>query len=157
MRHIFFIVHSFHILYMKIRFASSEDIPNVLELWSAVGLTTRPEGRDHPKSITKQISQKNSWILIAEEEQQIIGAVLVTHDTRKGWINRLATHPERTREGIASKLLEEAEKTLLEQEIVVYCTLIIKDNTRSRIFFEKSDYSHYEGVTYYSKRLSQDM
>ncbi|MHA1442152.1 MAG: GNAT family N-acetyltransferase, partial [Candidatus Heimdallarchaeota archaeon] len=128
---------------MKIRFASSEDIPNVLELWSAVGLTTRPEGRDHPKSITKQISQKNSWILIAEEEQQIIGAVLVTHDTRKGWINRLATHPERTQEGIASKLLEKAEKTLLEQEIVVYCALIIEDNTRSRIFFEKSDYSHY--------------
>jgi len=142
---------------MKIRIALHEDIPSVLELWSAVGLTTRPIGRDHPKNITKQISQKNSWILIAEEEQKIIGVVLVTHDTRKGWINRLATHPERTQEGIASKLLEEAEKTLLEQEIEVYCALIVEDNTKSRNFFEKSGYSHYEGVTYYSKRLSQDL
>jgi ribosomal protein S18 acetylase RimI-like enzyme len=141
---------------MKIRYASSEDILKVLELWSVVGLTTRPKGRDHPKSIAKQISHENAWILVAEEEQKIIGAVLVTHDTRKGWINRLATHPDRTRQGIASKLLEEAERTLLAQDIEVFCALIIEDNFRSRKFFEKSDYSYYEGVTYYSKRESQD-
>ncbi|HUU88307.1 MAG TPA: GNAT family N-acetyltransferase [Candidatus Glassbacteria bacterium] len=141
---------------MKIRFAIPDDIEKVLEIWTLAGLSTRPIGRDHPQSIAKQISQKNSWILVAEEEQQIIGAVLVTHDTRKGWINRLATHPERAREGIASKLLEESEKTLLQQGIEVYCALIVEDNTKSRKLFEKSNYSHYEGVTYYSKRLSQD-
>ncbi|MHA1125887.1 MAG: GNAT family N-acetyltransferase [Candidatus Heimdallarchaeota archaeon] len=141
---------------MNIRFATPEDIHIVLELWSLVGLTTRSKGRDHPKNIAKQISHKNSWILVAEEEQQIIGAVFVTHDTRKGWINRLSTHPERTREGIASKLIEASEKTLLEQGIEVYCALIVEDNINSRNFFEKSGYSHYEGITYYSKRLSQD-
>ena len=141
---------------MKIRYASPKDIEKVLELWVTVGLTTRPKGRDHPKNIAKQISNKNSWILVAEKEETIIGAVLVTHDSRKGWINRLATHPDWTRQRIATRLLEEAEKTLLEQEIEVYCALIVEDNTRSRSFFEKSGYSHYEGVTYYSKRISQD-
>ncbi len=141
---------------MKIRFATPEDIPGILELWSIVGLPVRPKGRDHLKSLTEQISQKNSWILIAEEEEQIIGAVLVTHDTRKGWINRLATHPERTREGIASKLIEESEKTLIDQEIEVHCALIADDNVKSRNFFEKSGYSLYEGITYYSKRPSED-
>ena len=141
---------------MKIRTATTEDIPGVLELWSIVGLPIRPKGRDHPKSLTKQISLKNSWILIAEEDDQIIGAVLVTHDTRKGWINRLATHPERTREGIASKLMEESERTLFDQGIEVHCALIAEDNIKSRNFFEKSGYSLYEGITYYSKRPSED-
>ena len=141
---------------MKIRFAAFDDIEKVLELWVLVGLITRSEDRNQPKNITKQIAQDNSWILVAEEEQKIIGAVLVTHDSRKGWISRLATHPERTREGIASKLVEEAEKTLLQQSLEKYCTLIVEDNIPSRKLFEKSGYSHYKGVTYYSKRISQD-
>lgn len=141
---------------MKIRLATSEDIEKVLELWDLVGLPTRPKGRDHPENIAKQISQHNSWILVAEEEDTIFGTSLVTHDTRKGWINRLATHPERTREGIASKLLEESEKTLLEQGIEVYCALIVDDNIKSKNCFERFGYSLYEGISYYSKRLSEE-
>ncbi len=141
---------------MEIRCATLDDIEKVLELWVLVGLITRSQDRNHPKNITKQITQDNSWILVAEEKEKIIGAVLVTHDSRKGWISRLASHPERTREGIASKLIEESEKILLQQDLEKYCTLIVEDNIPSRNLFEKSGYSHYKGVTYYSKRISQD-
>ena len=43
---------------------------------------------------------------------KLVGIVVATHDGRKGWINRLAVHPDYRRRGIAKKLIEEAEEYL---------------------------------------------
>ncbi|MHA1591878.1 MAG: GNAT family N-acetyltransferase, partial [Candidatus Heimdallarchaeaceae archaeon] len=99
---------------MKIRRANKDDILVIIDLWKKTGLPIRPKGRDAPENLTTQLDEPNLWILVAEESGEIVGVVLVTHDTRKGWINRLATKPSRTREGIAAKLLHAAEKTLFE-------------------------------------------
>ncbi|NHK31697.1 MAG: GNAT family N-acetyltransferase [Asgard group archaeon] len=141
---------------MKIREATQKDIPDVLKLWLKTGLPVKPEGRDKPEKLAKQMTKENMWILIAEENKKIIGAVLVSHDTRKGWINRLATNPQRTREGIATKLLRKAEKSLEDVGIEVFAALITEDNQHSRILFEKENYQFYEEITYYSKRLSPE-
>ena len=141
---------------MKIREATQEDMPPLLQLRSQTGLPVKPEGRDRLEKLVKQMTKENMWILIAEENKKIIGAVLVSHDTRKGWINRLATDPQRTQEGIATKLLRKAEKSLEEAGIEVFAALITEDNQLSRTLFEKENYQFYEEITYYSKRLSPE-
>lgn len=141
---------------MRIRKAITNDIPYILQLWSKTGLPIKPIGRDKLEKIEKQMTKDNMWILVVEEDKKIIGAVLVSHDTRKGWINRLATDPERTREGIATKLLKTAEKSLVDVGIEVFAALITEDNHQSRSLFEKENYQYYEEITYYSKRLSPE-
>ena len=142
---------------MNIRKATSNDIPDILMIWGKAGLPTRPKGRDKPENIAKQMSQANMWILIGEIEKEIVGVVLVSHDTRKGWINRLATIPEKRRSGIGLKLLEEAEKSLIEAGIEIFTALILEDNLPSRKLFEKANYVCHENVTYYSKRNYDDV
>ena len=93
---------------------------------------------------------------VAEKSVEIVGVVLVTHDTRKGWINRLATKPSRIKEGIATKLLHAAEKSLYEIGIDVIALLIKDDNLPSRAFFEKENYQYSEEIAYYSKRLDPE-
>jgi ribosomal protein S18 acetylase RimI-like enzyme len=141
---------------MKIRLATQKDIPDLLKLWLQTDLPVKPEGRDKFEKLENQMSKENMWILVAEENGKIIGAVLVSHDTRKGWINRLVTDPQRTREGIATKLLRKSEKTLVDAGIEVFAALITEDNQYSRTLFEKENYQYYEEITYYSKRLKPE-
>ncbi|NPE06905.1 MAG: GNAT family N-acetyltransferase [Asgard group archaeon] len=141
---------------MKIRRATKEDIDVIIDIWDKSGLPIRPKGRDAPENLIKQLNEPNLWMLVAEESGEIVGVVLVTHDTRKGWINRLATKPSRIREGIATKLLHAAEKSLYEIGIEVIALLIKDDNIPSRAFFEKENYQYSEEIAYYSKRLDPE-
>jgi ribosomal protein S18 acetylase RimI-like enzyme len=141
---------------MTIREANFDDIPEILELWKQSDLPMKPKGRDKISKLKDQMKQSNMWILVAEENNEIIGSVLVSHDSRKGWINRLVTRPSRIREGIATKLLEEAENSLIASGIEVFAALITTDNIPSRKLFEKENYRYYEEIAYYSKRVSPD-
>jgi len=138
------------------RKATKEDIDVVIDLWDKSGLPIRPKGRDAPENLIKQLNEPNLWVLVAEESGEIVGVVLVTHDARKGWINRLAIKSSRTREGIATKLLQAAEKSLYEMGIEVIALLIKDDNLASRDFFEKENYQYSKEIAYYSKRLDPD-
>ncbi|MHA1628968.1 MAG: GNAT family N-acetyltransferase [Candidatus Heimdallarchaeota archaeon] len=144
------------ILLMNIRQATAEDLKEVIAIWKAASLPNKPKGRDHPFRLKKQLLQENFWLLVMEDKGQIVGTVMVTHDSRKGWINRLAVHPDHQHKGIALKLLEESEKILLAAGIEVYAALIESGNNPSRKLFEKAGYTFHEKIVYYSKRLSQD-
>ena len=141
---------------MKIRRATKEDIHVIIDVLVKSGLPIRTKGRDAPENLIKQLNEPNLWVLVAEESGEIVGVVLVTHDARKGWINRLATKPSKTREEIATKLLQAAEKSLYEIGIKVIALLIKDDNLPSRAFFEKENYQYSKEIAYYSKRLDSE-
>jgi N-acetylglutamate synthase-like GNAT family acetyltransferase len=140
---------------MHIREATHEDIPIILSLWKEAGLPIKEEGRDHPSQLEYQMKTAVMWILLAIIKDQPVGVILVTHDSRKGWINRLAVKPEYRRRTIATKLLARAEQTLHKQGIEVYSALIEKSNFLSRKLFERSDYCLHEDIFYYSKRIRE--
>jgi ribosomal protein S18 acetylase RimI-like enzyme len=138
---------------IKIRRFDIVDYQNIISLWEKVGLTYRPEGRDSPDSIKKQVDKGTSIIIIAEVEGRIIGSVLGTHDGRKGWINRLAVDPEFRRKHVATRLVKELETIFEKLGLEVIACLIETNNTLSREAFKKLGYEYY-GVEYYSKRKS---
>ncbi len=134
-----------------------EDYPKILALWEAAGLSWRPEGRDHLDRIREQIESKNTFFLGEIENGELIGVVLITHDTRKGWLNRLAVLPQYRNRGIAQQLIKEAEDRLYQVNgIEVFCTLIFDDNEASVSLFEKVGYESWTGIRYYSKRKRPD-
>ncbi|MFX0123627.1 MAG: GNAT family N-acetyltransferase [Candidatus Hodarchaeota archaeon] len=130
-----------------------EDYPKIQTLWKVAGLSWRPEGRDHPDRIIKQIERKNIFFLGEVKNEELLGVIMVSHDGRKGWINRLAVHPEHRHKGIAKELLEVAEVQLLQTEGIEVCSaLIFDDNKPSLSLFEKVGYEPWVNVLYYSKR-----
>lgn len=134
-----------------------EDYPKIQALWKVAGLSWRPEGRDHPDRITTQLERKNIFFLGEVEDNDLLGVIMVSHDGRKGWINRLAVQPEHRYKGIAQKLLQVAEDRLFQTEgIEVVSALIFDDNKPSLSLFEKIGYESWVNVRYYSKRKRQD-
>ncbi|MHA1462123.1 MAG: GNAT family N-acetyltransferase [Candidatus Heimdallarchaeota archaeon] len=137
-----------------IRKATKNDIPSLISLWEETDLRMKSNGRDKPENLEKQMQQPYMWILVAEDNSgEIVGAVIVTNDSRKGWINRLAVNPQQRRKGIAKKLLIASEKSLIEIGITVFSALIESNNITSAKLFDSTGYNHIEGVTYYAKKI----
>lgn len=138
-----------------IRQFKPEEYDKVISLWNSANLPVRPKGRDKRENINKQISNGTSIILVAELNKKMVGAVLGTHDGRKGWINRLVVDTEFRRKNIATELVSEVEKWFKESGIEVFSCVIEGANTVSVQLFNKLGYSEWD-VRYFSKRKSTE-
>jgi ribosomal protein S18 acetylase RimI-like enzyme len=99
---------------------------------------------------------ETSIFLGAEEEENLIGIVLGTHDGRKGWINRLAVSPAYQRRGIAKALVAEVERRIHARGIQIVTCLIEGHNAASEGLFESLGYVAHPDIAYYAKRESAD-
>jgi ribosomal protein S18 acetylase RimI-like enzyme len=137
---------------MIIRPLAAEDYDALVALWQAAGLPYKPRGRDRRERIAAEIQGPCSVFLAAESEGRLVGAVLGTHDGRKGWINRLAVLPERRGAGIARALIDALEARLAERGIDIVACLVEDWNEGSQRCFERLGYRPFEGITYLTKR-----
>ena len=136
---------------------TASDYPRIVALWQAAGLHIRPTGRDSQEAFERQMAGGlQTAIGIETEGSNLVGVVLATHDGRKGWINRLAVHPDWRRQGVARTLIAAAEDALHQQGIDVIAALIEPGNTPSLECFLGSGYEEYVGLHYVSKRSRID-
>jgi ribosomal protein S18 acetylase RimI-like enzyme len=87
-----------------------------------------------------------------EVEGSLAGAVLVSHDSRKGWINRLVIDPEHRRRGLARGLLAAAEERLRAEGIRIIGALVEEHNRASLDLFQREGYRLSRDILYLSKR-----
>ncbi len=137
---------------VSIRKFKIADYQAVIKLWQKADLPYRPKGRDSRENINRQIKQANTIYLVAELDGKIVGAVFGTHDSRKGYINRLAVLPEFQNHGIGQRLVKELEKEFDKHGIGIITCLIEDWNKTSLQFFEKIGYKKHPDITYFSKR-----
>ncbi|MBC8320963.1 MAG: GNAT family N-acetyltransferase [Bacteroidetes bacterium] len=144
---------------MKIQITNykSGDYHTLIKLWEEGGLPYKPLGRDSRESIEKEVKNNCNKFLFAQIEGQYVGSVLVTHDGRKGWINRVVVLPEYQHKGIARKLVESAENWLKQQGIRIFACLIEDYNDESIDAFKKMGYIPFEGIRYLTKRVNPDI
>ena len=135
-----------------IRKMKMQDYEPVIALWKEGGIPYRPRGRDSKLHIAQQLRQHTSLYYVAEYEGTIIGAILGTHDGRKGWINRLVVASAYRKKGIAKCLVQEIEQHLTAMGIDIIAALIEDWNKVSENVFERLGYTKHPDILYYSKR-----
>jgi ribosomal protein S18 acetylase RimI-like enzyme len=150
---------------MQIRPLGSDDYDAVLDLWRRSGLSSvRPTGRDSREAFsstsrpdaspnTANGFQKTLGLFKGDE---LVGVIVVTHDGRKGWLNRLAVDPDHRRQGIARRLITAAEELLSRQGIHVIGALIESKNDVSLRLFRRVGYELHNDICYLSKRDRAD-
>ena len=130
----------------------TDEYDELLALWARTGLPVRPEGRDAPDRFACQMADRRQRVVGLRANAKLIAAVVLTHDGRKGWLNRLAVDPAYRRRGLATHLIAEAERWFVEdQGLEIWAALIEGENQDSQAFFAALDYRRHD-VVYVSKR-----
>lgn len=137
---------------VRVRSLKLRDYDAMVELMELCGLKPRRRGRDRRDRIARQLRSNRTLYLGAFDGTRLIGMVLGTHDTRKGWINRLAVHPDRRKEGLATRLVRACERTMKAEGIEIFAALIEADNRVSQQVFERLGYVPTD-IRYYRRVL----
>ena len=137
---------------VNVRRLTVEDYEAAIALWLRSGLPSiRPQGRDSKAEFARQIDQ-GQIVIGLEDDEKLIGIVVATNDTRKGWINRLAIDLDYRRKGYGTMLIHAAEEALRSIGIKVIAALIEDWNDASLALFKREGYAVHPDIYYVSKR-----
>lgn len=142
---------------LVLRRLKPDDYLALLELWTAAGLPYKPHGRDSRAAFERQLALPQIAFLGLFDGDRMIGTSLVTHDGRKGWINRVAVHPDYRRRGLAVRLIRASEEWLASCGIGIFACLIEGYNDPSRATFQAAGYELFEGVAYFTRRVDPEV
>ena len=138
-----------------IRRMTIEDYDDVYALWlscKGMGLNDRDDSRE---GIAKYLRRNPATCFVAEECGEIVGVILTGHDGRRGMIYHLAVREDRRRQGIASRLLEQALTALREEGISKVFLVVFKQNESGNAFWESKGFTLREDLNYRNQALQE--
>ena len=123
-----------------IRKATAKDEPCVVALWRASNLVT--SYNDPSKDFHFARAREGSDILVGlNEEQTIVGSVMVGHDGHRGWIYSVAVASAHRHHGIGSQLVARAEQALAGLGCVKINLQILEGNEGVAAFYTSCGYA----------------
>ena len=119
-----------------------EETDAVVALWHEAGLT-RP-WNDPRLDIERKFAVQSELFLVAVDGSAVVGTVMAGYDGHRGWLYYLASAAERRGEGIARRLVEEAEERLLAMGCPKVQLMVWPENEVARGFYDALGYEPFE-------------
>jgi len=124
----------------SIRSAGVQDIAAVLDLWAAAG--SLPSVSDSPEGLAGLLAADPQALLLAELDGVLAGSLIAGWDGWRGSFYRLAVHPDRRRQGIATTLLREGDRHLRARGAVRLTAIVADDDPTAMSFWRAAGYEH---------------
>lgn len=129
-------------------FRFNEDYQAVIDLWSHSGPGIHVRRSDEPEEILKKLQRDPDLFLVAELDDQIVGAVMGGYDGRRGMMYHLAVAQDYRRHGFARLLVTELEKRLRLKGCIKYYLLVTKENEGAMRFYDANGWEHMDLYVY---------
>ncbi|MFN2187626.1 MAG: GNAT family N-acetyltransferase [Candidatus Promineifilaceae bacterium] len=111
-----------------------EDYDEVRALWElSDGIEV--SDIDSSASIGRFLKRNEGLSFVARMDDQLVGAVLCGHDGRRGYIDHLAVHPSKRRQGIGRALVSRCLFHLMRMGIRRWNLFVLEDNQDARSFW----------------------
>lgn len=96
---------------LRVRPFAEIDEPSVIALWTEVFADEPP--RNDPRAVVRRkLRVQRELFLVGEAQGKVVGTVVAGFDGYRGWVYRLAVHPDHRRRGFGRALMREAEARL---------------------------------------------
>jgi ribosomal protein S18 acetylase RimI-like enzyme len=122
------------------------DIPSVIALWQACGLT-RP-WNDPASDIALARRGPNSTILIGRDTGAIVATAMVGHDGHRGWVYYVATDPERHGKGYGRSIMNAAEDWLRATGMAKVQLMVRRENGKAGAFYQSIGYEEQQTIVF---------
>ncbi len=119
----------------NIRNYKDEDFPKLEQLLKDAGIYYEP--RDTKEIFKKCIEYDSESIIVAEDNDKLIGTAFVQYDYIFPRVYRLGVHPDYKNREVANKLADEAEKRLKARGIGKNTIYVGKENSEEAEFWKK--------------------
>lgn len=117
---------------------SIEDYDQVLSLWQTSEAIVLSK-MDSRECIGKVLARNTGLSFVARDGEEVVGAVLCSHDGRLGYLTHLVVRSDRRREGIGRQLVGRCLYTLTGLGIHSCILLIMKETPEALNFWKKID------------------
>lgn len=139
---------------ITIRAADVGDIPAVLALWSAAA--SEPSATDDEGGIGSLLRVDPESLLLAVDDDAVVGTVIASWDGWRGAIYRLAVLPSHRRRGIAAMLVQEGEHRLRAKGARRLHLIVLADEAPANAFWTAAGYERQDDRLRYVKTFPRD-
>ena len=138
----------------KIRCMRPEDYPGVYRLWNRIkGFAIRSID-DSEENILRFLERNPDMSYIAEEDGQIVGAVLCGHDGRRGSLYHVCVDEKYRKRGIGTALAKATTQALKEAGINTVSLVAFSTNEAGNRFWKKLGWEMRNDLNSYDMKLN---
>ena len=141
-----------------------EDYDAIFELWNSTEQSRRALNPvdDSREGIARYLKRNPTTCFLAEEQEdggktRVAGVILTGHDGRRAIIHHMCVRPDCRRQGIAHRLVQQAEEALRAEGITKIFGLVFKENEDGNAFWEKEGYTVRTNLNYRNKSLHENV
>ncbi|NOX50475.1 MAG: GNAT family acetyltransferase [Gammaproteobacteria bacterium] len=117
-----------------------EDESALVELWE-ICFPNEPARNNPADVIRRKLSVQPELLMVCIVDGRLVGSALAGYDGFRGWVNKVAVHPEYQRKGIASLLMDTAESALAALGCPKLNIQVRADNAAVVEFYENAGFS----------------
>ncbi|MDW6094865.1 MULTISPECIES: GNAT family N-acetyltransferase [Vibrio] len=140
---------------VKIREMKIADYDEVIALWEQTeGMSIRDV--DSRENIARYLERNPDLSFVAEINHEIVGAVLVGTDGRRGYLQHLAVSPHFRGKKLGRELVNQAINSLAKIDIPKTHLFVYNDNINAQQFYERLGWFARDEVRMYSFNSSSN-
>ena len=123
-----------------VRAFQDEDRAAVVALWEVV-FPNEPMWNEFNHLIDQKLTVQRELFFVCELDGQIVGTTLAGYDGVRGWVHKVACHPDQRKQGVAQALMAAAESSLVKLGCVKLNLQMRAGNDGARAFYEAIGYA----------------
>lgn len=134
---------------MNIRVMTMEDYEAVHDLWMTISGFAIRSIDDSRIGVERFLKRNPTTSVVAEENGEIVGAILCGHDGRRGCLYHVCVNPEYRRQGIGKAMVVFCMKALKEEQISKVSLIAFSSNDIGNAFWNTIGWTKREDLNYY--------
>ncbi len=132
-----------------------KDYESVHKLWMTIkGFAIRSID-DSKEGVERFIRRNPSTSVVAEEDGEIVGAILCGHDGRRGCLYHVCVHPDHRLKGIGKAMVVHCMNALRDENISKVSLIAFTKNDIGNTFWKQIGWTKREDLNYYDFVLNE--
>lgn len=136
---------------VSFRSADASDTPAICELWDLAGLGGG-RGVDEAE-IAERLKEDDGFFVVGEaaHDAAIVAVAMGCYDNHRGWMKRIAIHPDVRGRGLGRELVAEVEQRFADAGVTHLRLAVWSDNPGAATFWEQLGYIEEPEIRYFTK------